>query len=120
MIGSGCGDNSNQLSKPSEKDARASFEAFVQEYLSKTQAKWDEKEKAEEKTDPNFVSRQKLIPSKTLYDVRKSNSLVTPYEGTIHFFWTHEIVRSGNPGDPSILDVSENFGYHDGKWEEKK
>jgi hypothetical protein len=108
--GSGCGDNSNvqgtaaneQKGSSASQDPRASFEAFMQSYMKNLQITMEERN---EEWKKKGIPPNTFYPSKTKYDVQKSDSLVTPYKGII----TYEDSGAG------VRTLT--FGYHNGKWE---
>lgn len=125
----GCGENSvptqgalkNEVQ--SQPDYRASFEAFMKGFISNIQPAFDEDEERNEQTFVQKngkwdVTRRKLTQAGTIYDVQKTTSLVTPYEGTFEVTFTTECIRSqwNRAGEKSTGTITFRFGLKDGKW----
>ena len=101
VYGSGCG--------YLHKDPRTSFEVFMRSYLNNYQIVMDEIYKSS-------TIRNEIIQPATRYDVQKTASLVTPYEGSLTYTLKAQLFHDGEWGTPVEYTETLKFGYRDGKW----
>jgi hypothetical protein len=122
----GCGENFNLgTTAPKESDIRASFETLMGAELKAAQKSADDREKEGRARNAPIVFRVIISPSTAKYDVRKTDSLVMPYEAVLTYVEKRETLWLDDNGEyspdpektPESKSESDRYGYRDGKWE---
>lgn len=123
----GCGDSSSAGQFSRKKDPKTTFETFMHQYVSNLQTVYDEAYHSLPATtseDYIYGSKEgqkrpnKVLLDSVLYDVRKTDSLIQPYVGTISLTVTSELkfFRRKQRWETQTHAWSLNFGWQDGKW----
>lgn len=115
----GCGEKPVvQDSIISQPDPKSSFESLIDRYIDSLQTLMHD-EHAALPPHKQVEKTADLIHMSTIsYDVRKTDSLVTPYEGTLSLTYSFKFqVFSGIPMTPMNISYVLIFGFRDGSWE---
>jgi len=111
VLCAGCGQQSGSGIRIGGSDPKTTFERFAPQFLSELQKVYNETWNAEPPSDRDKQQNQ-ILNQEALYDVRKTDSLVHPYEGIITLSYVYE----SKFGFKNKMTWELHFGYDNGKW----
>lgn len=111
ILCAGCGQQSGSGFSLGQPDPKTSFERFAPQFLAELQ-KYETKKWNSESPDDRHTKPNEILRNEALYDVRKTDSLVHPYEGII----TYINILYPTLIPPIKMTWELHFGFDNGKW----